>query len=454
MVREQFLVAATVVFVMLSLLRRSALFQRVVARFIEGTGPKVPGLLKTPGWQVLSSGHRSVGTTELRELQRALAGMARYERAMAKGNAVIVDRTIALPQEQREQLIQVGYFDKIASVNGAILENGSVVWRVLRSALEQLLEVNKEESCRETLIQLCESLGFAVDILPSGGLQLTGESHHRHEDYETLVCSPGARGGDVSPTRVGEALQHLCRDWAPEFQHRESQPLVEYIESQLSPLNLNSHDLVVVPGSGCGYIAYEVAKRHASTPVVSVEQSLLMHLFNEFVFHSGEDVTVRPFASYYSNQWDKNLQMRSVKVPLVRVHRPDNLQCVRGDFNEWVHSTPRQSGRIVVVSAYFLDTAQNVFEYVSSVESLAMACPNTVHWVNVGPLKYGTQPAVQFTAQELSRLLAARGWKETAPPSDDHGDLNGYLTNVESLYQGYYALYKFHKTLTAGSTKQ
>lgn len=77
-----------------------------------------------------------------------------------------------------------------------------------------------------------------------------------------------------------------------------------------------------------------------------------------------------------------------------------------------------------------------MFEYLSSIEALKKYCKE-LHWVNVGPLKYGTKPLVQFTGDELSRLRKIRGWKDLVEEYevDSSKGLNGYLTDYESMYK-------------------
>ena len=98
-----------------------------------------------------------------------------------------------------------------------------------------------------------------------------------------------------------------------------------------------------------------------------------------------------------------------------------------------------------MITAYFIDTAENLFEYMESIESLKQNCKD-LHWINVGPLKYGTKPVIQLTADELSELRRIRGWETLSEIYlvDYKQELNGYLTDQKSLYQGYYGLIKFH----------
>nr|CAI6680807.1 BPK_HP1_G0043550.mRNA.1.CDS.1 [Saccharomyces cerevisiae] len=95
--------------------------------------------------------------------------------------------------------------------------------------------------------------------------------------------------------------------------------------------------------------------------------------------------------------------------------------------------------------AHTIDTTENMFEYLSSIEALKKYCKE-LHWVNVEPLNMAQNPWSNSTGDELSRLRKIRGWKDLVEEYevDSSKGLNGYLTDYESMYQGYYGLLKFH----------
>ncbi|MCG8711237.1 hypothetical protein JHU04_004639, partial [Brenneria sp. 4F2] len=72
-----------------------------------------------------------------------------------------------------------------------------------------------------------------------------------------------------------------------------------------------------------------------------------------------------------------------------------------------------------------------------------------LHWINAGPLKYGTRPLVQLNAVELRNLRNMRGWQDLQESyeTDHTRSLTGYLTDYGSLFQCYYGLLKFHSIL-------
>lgn len=169
-----------------------------------------------------------------------------------------------------------------------------------------------------------------------------------------------------------------------------------------------------------------------------------MYICNLFALEYKHDVKIRPFVQQYSCQTVFDNQLRSLSADLSKVGHRSNLDPLWGDFTRY-SPISKDYDKIIICSAYFIDTAENMFEYLSSIEALKKYCKE-LHWVNVGPLKYGTKPLVQFTGDELSRLRKIRGWKDLVEEYevDSSKGLNGYLTDYESMYQGYYGLLKFH----------
>lgn len=267
-----------------------------------------------------------------------------------------------------------------------------------------------------------------------------------------MLKSEGVSNSKNTPImRINESLSHICRDWSPAF-HQELNPIISYIESQLASIpNINSKkNMLVIPGCGVGYIPYYFAKRYPNLQVQSIEWSNFMYICNQFVLNHGEDIEISPFNQYYSNQTNLNNQTRSMSIPLRQIKTNNveinNLTSLWGDFRNYIPNvTESQVDNIIVVSVYFLDTAENVFQYLESIESLRQYCGQNLHWINVGPLKYGTRPLVQFNVEELCQLRQLRGWEDLNTQIDQkQPSLNGYLTDTESLYQGFYGLNKFH----------
>lgn len=345
--------------------------------------------------------------TNLGVLADVLSSLQSYKVATSRRNDILMDRVKTLDTRKIEELNRIGYIDKISKVQNAISVNSLVVEDIVKHTISRIKDQENEYS----------------------------------DEVRLLVETVKNANTDVDISRVNEAISHLCRDYNDEFNRREIAPLVKYINTEINKIDRGSKTLIVVPGSGTGYIPYALATQYSNCEVDSIEMSGLMYLCNEYMMNNHKkDITIKPFAQFYSGQQDSSRQIRGFNIN-VPGKRPQNLQNLWGNFLEYI---PRDSeyDTIVVVSAYFIDTAANMFDYIDKIESLKHY-GKKIHWINIGPLKYGTYPIVQLTGDEITKYMELHEWSHLDVEIDANAR-NAYLTDPESLYKGYYGLYKFH----------
>ncbi|KAL3234555.1 Uncharacterized protein RNJ44_03317 [Nakaseomyces bracarensis] len=429
-------VIVTILVFGMSLLRRYKPFRDWFVSTVENgfRGVKKSGnvVLHTPSMQLGSGTGNQSGRLE--EYVDSLISLRGYLGAGQRINNTIVKRTKSLRRDQYEQLKKIEYFNKIDEITNSTVQNSVVVENIIENALKELVEVNKDsEEHQRTLLQTCTLLGY--NYTKDQGLQ--------------KVTSVKLPNGSVSnSSAVSESLSHLCRDWSEDFKC-ERDPLFAYICDRIDSIpTVGKNVLVVVPGSGVGNLAFSIAEKFGDIQVDSIEMSAFMYICNRFALGYGKDTEIKPFSLFYSGQLDSRNQTRSMKVNLSKIKAPENLNTIWGDFREYSYNIEKKYDTIIVCSAYFIDTAENLFEYFESIEKLQQYSVDKIHWINIGPLKYGTRPKVQLTVEELTKLRKLRSWKD-----DDfqvvnkyNDPLNGYLTDYQGLYQGYYGLVKFHST--------
>ncbi|AGO14134.1 AaceriAER338Cp [[Ashbya] aceris (nom. inval.)] len=374
----------------------------------------IPGDQKETGCLAAAS---AVGLFE------ALMAFNEYKTRALRQNGVVYQRTQGFAEFDKEQLREIGYFDKIMAVNDSIAVNDVVMRRLVEYTLEGLAATNPQFTAE--LQKAMGHLGYALQngtvVRPSSEV-VVGYFSKQHV--------------------VTDSINHVVRDYHPDYAV-ERKPLLDFIEGALKSLP-SGKTLVVVPGSGCGGTAWNVAMAHPDMQVSSVEFDPFMYLCNEYVLGESKDISLSTFATYYSGQLTAQEQCKQFHIKTSEIKRPKNLDLHLGDFRSF--KPDQEYDNIVVVSAYFIDTAENMLEYFNTIEGLKQHAKN-LHWINAGPLKYGTKPKVQFTVEELTLLRKARGWKDEAY-SVSTKELNGYLTNYNALFQGYYGLVKFHSVYT------
>ncbi|CEP60180.1 uncharacterized protein LALA0_S01e04830g [Lachancea lanzarotensis] len=365
----------------------------------------------------------------LSEVYDSLIYLQEYRARALKYNATLYHMSKSVNPAQIEQLRALQYFEKLEQINDAIGDNSSTTQLIVENSLIKLLRNNQlDNEYGKELLSVAKGLGFEVD----------SQSALKRISVHKLTLSPSSK-----QSRVNEAISHMCRDWHSSFQS-ERQPLVDFIQSRLKGLKLKGKTLLVVPGSGLGGLAYEIACAFSTFDVHSVELSTLMYLCNEFVLDYDGTVNIKPFAQHFSGQLSVQQQVTGFDINLSKIRRPANLKVHLGNFCDFQPGATYDN--IVVLSAFFIDTAENVFDYFDAIEGLKSFCLK-LHWINIGPLKYGTRPKVQFTDEELKSLRSIRKWKDLYHDADTK-KLCGYVTNEKSLYQGYYGLVRFHSVYT------
>ncbi|CAI4970295.1 BAD_collapsed_G0043310.mRNA.1.CDS.1 [Saccharomyces cerevisiae] len=357
-------------------------------------------------------------------------------RARGEGyNGLLFRRARQLNGISEDQLQKLGYFTKLMKNNEGIRENARVIDKIIEFTLGKLIHSNEhDEEFTEEIEKICAEHGYKIK---------DGHLIQLNPDFVFPIVS--SRG---SQSVVHEALAHLCRDFSS-YYSVERDPLQNFIISRINHHVISAGDmkekiLIVTPGAGVGGLSHTLATTFPKIQVDSIELSALMYICNLFALEYKHDVKIRPFVQQYSCQTVFDNQLRSLSADLSKVGHRSNLDPLWGDFTRY-SPISKDYDKIIICSAYFIDTAENMFEYLSSVEALKKYCKE-LHWVNVGPLKYGTKPLVQFTGDELSQLRKIRGWKDLVEEYevDSSKGLNGYLTDYESMYQGYYGLLKFH----------
>lgn len=208
--------------------------------------------------------------------------------------------------------------------------------------------------------------------------------------------------------RVIEALGHFTRDWSDP---KEIEPLLNYAKSQLDTLPKNGKTCIVIPGSGLGRIAHEIAN-HGDYDVHALEYSGLMHLCNEFVYSEPYKKEFYPYIHSCSNFYDTESQFRSSGLKQTTI--PSNLTLHLDDFRYFDIPNKEKYTNVVVLSVFFIDTAENFMDYLDNILKLTTAHPrnNPIkngYWINIGPLKYGSAAQVELNAHEIHQIRRETG---------------------------------------------
>ena len=121
---------------------------------------------------------------------------------------------------------------------------------------------------------------------------------------------------------------------------------------------------------------------------------------------------------------------------------------VEGDFTT---AFVDRAGRYdAVVTHFFLDTARNLVSYLDTIHALLR--PGG-HWVNFGPLLYGTAPWVQLSLDEVVLVAEAAGFEfRDLNPTCGNPTFPGAAAGGQARVRGKEAIYMFNdRALTTSS---
>lgn len=283
-----------------------------------------------------------------------------------------------------------------------------------------------------------------------------------YQDFEILKDNKNSKNNSSSLNyRVVEALGHFVRDWTKEGE-LELKYLMDNIKTELDriiPSDQRGKTCVVIPGSGLGRIAHDIAnlgKEYGSqfASVQAVEYSGLMNVCNSFIYNNnqsadgkGTDLEIFPYIHSSSNIVKSSSQFRSSKIDRL-ISKPANLQINHDDFRYFEIPDSSKYDNVVVLSVFFVDTAENLIEYLDAIKSITSnKNVKRGYWINLGPLKYGSAAQAELTAEELCKVRKAMGWNDLRYVNtieDDFEEANnslvGYITDTQSMWQGYYGL--------------
>ncbi|KAG7661899.1 uncharacterized protein J8A68_004594 [[Candida] subhashii] len=328
-----------------------------------------------------------------------------------------------------------------------------MTWRQQRLC-EDVGYLNKLKSIQKSIQTNSEFTNAVADhVIDTYGIS--------YKDFNLIDNNKNNNNSSVSSTnyRVLEALSHYVRDWESlENIGQELIPIYNYVLKHLNniiPEEEKSTTCLIFPGSGLGRMAYEFAKLGYGA-VHAVEFSGLMSTFAQFNFSPQKSSSYKIFPYVHNNSdfYTTKLQLRIMNISLPG-EKPDNFHLHHDDFRYFEIPNPEKYSQVVVISIYFLDTAENLMEYLDTIKKLTGPKLNNSikrgYWINAGPLKYGTAAQVELNADELTLMRKKTGWldldsvytlKDPSSVGNDTG-LVGYVTDTQSMWQGYYGLNMF-----------
>lgn len=363
-------------------------------------------------------------------LRNKLVQLQKYSRSIATP-LFIEQMTRYLTPPEREQLRKIGYDEKIPRIQDAVQINKSSTGAMVQALFQMIRKGNQNEA---EVAGIVTRLDEEINSIGPQAIQFK----------DTTVIHD-----------INDMWLHVLRELHPMFQN-EIYPIKSFIKERLDKIfaadETHGNTLVVIPGCGIGGIPHYISTLCANyCSIDSIEYNMVKYLAQKYIYGNmardqDSKIQIAPFALNYSNQLNTDKQCEIKDVNIDKEFSSNNVRMICGDFNEYIpNSCNSKYDKIVIVTVYFIDTAYNLLQYLSSIEKLQERSAKPIEWINIGPLKYGTNPLVQLTQQEFSKLRSLRGWNDVTEKIGMSKDtLTGYVTNSESLYQAYYQNLYFH----------
>ena len=240
-------------------------------------------------------------------------------------------------------------------------------------------------------------------------------------------------------TESGASIRIDTHDWIVDellTYHNQLDSSTDCQDSPLSP--------VLVPGAGLGRLAFDIAftqsnragtntKSQVFYPFVveAIDNSLVMGAAAYQLFHyhhsehDEENLKIYPMANDpfineedIERRWTQSVfpeekvsdqlnLLKNMKQSSNNFQQP-NISYVIGDFVS-IYASPTKHGVYgSVATCFFIDTATNIYEYITTVRNLLRTGGL---WINLGPVQWHRNAQLQPTTAELKDLILMAGFE-------------------------------------------
>ncbi|KAF5024862.1 hypothetical protein F66182_3101 [Fusarium sp. NRRL 66182] len=326
-------------------------------------------------------------------------------------------------ERQKVDLDRVqGLYKHVSKAQKSLLEH-QVQYSTKFGRIDGLLKKNQE---------LCD--GIVKNAMDFYGIS--------NDELQQHVKTLEASGKTADKISVSQAMKHYVRDWT-ETGETERQAtfacLVKTLEG-LFPVRDGSEPVkVLVPGAGLARLGHDIAKLGGFDVTIN-EWSMYMNIAYRFIEanRARNSHSFHPFIDGWSHHATEADMTRQLTFPDTALNAT-SVVLVEGDFT--TAFSDKTAGFDVVVTYFFIDTARNLMTYLDTIKNVLK--PGG-HWVNLGPLLYGTGPFVQLSLEEIIMVTEAMGFEYL-----DTDEACGPLTFPERKVRSMEAAYGFDdKALT------
>ena len=247
--------------------------------------------------------------------------------------------------------------------------------------------------------------------------------------------------------KMRSTLRLFTRDWAMDgIEERNStyKPILNELKNffeKKTKKEFQDGINILVPGAGLGRLMYEIAKLGFKSQ--GNEFSYYMLLCSNFIFNNTtkkDEFVLQPFIHSFSNIFNEETPFKKILIPDENLGEElsktdtGEMSMVAGEFcHVYKDKINFFDG---IVTCYFIDTANNIIEYIETIHSIVKIGGL---WVNFGPLLYHyteneNEISIELSWEEVKHIIIGYGFEfkkiETVKTT--------YSTNKDSMTQRIY----------------
>ncbi|KAF5716079.1 trehalase [Fusarium mundagurra] len=277
------------------------------------------------------------------------------------------------------------------------------VSRAQRSLLEHQVNYSKKFTRIDALLKKNQEL---CDAIVQNAMNFYGIDEEELQRHISAAQSSGRLADKIS---VSQALKHYVRDWTEEGESERKETfacLVKTLQGLFPVRDDESPVKILVPGSGLGRLGHDIAGLGGFEVTVN-EWSMYMNIAYRFIEANRAQNThsFHPFIDGWSHHATESDMIRELTFPDTSLNST-SVVLTEGDFTTVFNDKTHYYD--IIVTYFFIDTARNLMSYLDTIKKVLK--PGG-HWVNLGPLLYGTGPFVQLTLEEIVQVTEAMGFE-------------------------------------------
>ncbi len=293
-----------------------------------------------------------------------------------------------------------------------------------------------EDRCRAQLSAI-EANSKLTRHIVSSSLGMFGEesSHLSHLLPQELPDPTDWQNvGEFDMEKVYVTLKQVARDWSAEGAAERKacyDPILIELEDRFGKGKPEMK--VLCPGSGCGRLPWEIARRGFTCQ--GNEYSMFMLLASNAIINSTDEREIFPWAHQFNNNMSGEDQLRPVRVPdcnTTDVGTEFSFSYTAGSF---LDVYPEENTWDAIAASFFLDTGRNPLEYLE--HAFRILKPGG-YFLHLGPLLYhfeDSSMSIELCWDEIVHAVKRIGFEVV---KEIKGLDCGYNSNAKSLYQTVY----------------